>query len=101
MAWLGFVLGACLGVYVVAFVVRGILRFFLSLTDREMSKRRSTYIAIAIATILAFVISGYGLANGGAPDYSDSWAYLVAGGVVFLYERHRLSRREEKAESTA
>lgn len=99
MYWVALLIGACIGVYVLTFVLRGVIGFSVGFTDGSMSKRKMTYVAIGVATIVAFVASGFGAADGGPPDFSESWIYAVAGLLVLMYERWRLTRREEESES--
>lgn len=99
MGSIAFVFGACLGVYVLSFITGAAINGVASLINRPVSKRKGTFAAIGIATLVAFVVSGFGEGSLSAPDYSYSWAYLVAGVVVFLYERYRLASTEAEADA--
>lgn len=96
MYWIALILGGFVAVYLVAWIVRGGVNLVLKATGREVKERRATYVAIGIATVLAYTVSGYGFGEMTEPNYSESWIYLVAGILVFLYERRRLAKSAEE-----
>jgi hypothetical protein len=91
--YFAFFLGACLGVYLLSLLCRGIVSLFERIIGAELDPFTKRFGSIGCASLFAYFISGYGNTDGGMPNWSDSWIYLAAGVIVTAFAfRKRLNR---------
>lgn len=90
---IGMFLGAIVAVYLVSIIFRWALRRLVRFEGA--SEERITYLAVALAAGVSFFLYGYGSADGGPPDYTWAWIYILAGVPVLLILRARLSKPSE------
>jgi hypothetical protein len=92
------IIGACILIYLVAFVFRWIVKAFTTITGATPAPHVVRYSTIGAATLLLIPLNALGRSAGQAPDYSF-WAYLGGGSLVLAASIAYALWRRSKARS--
>lgn len=80
---IGYIAGGCIAIYIVAFLLRWLVKLYTKVSGREIASYKVRYTTIGVATIIAFLLSVFGEGGFNSPDYSHWWVFLISGLIVF------------------
>lgn len=77
------ILGACLVIYVGAYLLRWVVKGGARLTGISLAPHTVRYATIGASTVLLILLVALGQSRLAVPDYSLLWVYAVGGLIVF------------------